>query len=76
MSQKVIVVTTKPEANQAEYAVKDTATGEYVAHGILIPVPLESLSPEQQAALGAARAVMGSLALVHAQANGFPDASL
>lgn len=70
MPLQVVVVTTKPEQNEAEYGVRDTATGQWVRHGIKIPVAVESLAPADQAKLAGARAVITTLATTHAQAEG------
>lgn len=70
MNLEVVVVTTKPDANQAEYGVRNTDTGEWAIHGVLIPVDLGALSPEQQATIAGARAIMTAAATAHAVAAG------
>jgi hypothetical protein len=69
----VVVVTTKPSLNEAEYAVQNP-DGSYLIHGVRIDMDLGSLSPEDQAALGGARAVLQRLAQEDAIARGFVTA--
>ncbi len=71
MPNEVVVVTTKPAENQAEYAIRDTVTGEFVRHGVLIPVSIGSLPPTDQAKLAAARDVMLQVATEHAESQGY-----
>lgn len=70
MAKEIVVVTTKPAANSAEYGVRDTGTGAWDVHGVVIPVAIESLSPGDQAKLADARAVMLALATADATAKG------
>lgn len=60
MAKQVVVVTTKPDVNQAEYAVVED--GVVLRHGEVLGFALEELSGEQLAKLAAARGVLQELA--------------
>lgn len=68
MSRQVVVVTTKPDQNQAEYAIHED--GQIIRHGEVLSFTMEDLSPEQLAALGAARGVLQTLAEADAVIKG------
>lgn len=71
---EVWVDTTKPRENQAEYSIREVGTGVPVRHGILIPVAIESLSPEDQATLARARSILTAFATAHAVSQGYISA--
>jgi len=68
MSKQVVVVTTKPDQNQAEYAIVEE--GQTIRHGEVLSFTLDDLSQEQLAALGAARGVLQTLAEADAANKG------
>lgn len=74
MSKEVVVVTTKPDAGEAEYGIRDTETGQWLRHGIVIPVAVESLTAPQQATISGARSIMQAAATADAIAKGYLDA--
>lgn len=68
MSKQVVVVTTKPDQNQAEYAIVED--GQILRHGEVLGFTLEDLSHEQLSALAAARNVLQALAEADAAIKG------
>jgi citrate lyase beta subunit len=71
MPKEVVVVTTKPDLGEAEYGVRDTETGQWLIHGVQIPVAVASLTAPQQATIAGARAIMLAAATVDAVAKGY-----
>lgn len=74
MAKEVVVCTTKPDLGSAEYGIRDTETGAWERHGVAIPVAVQSLTPEQQAVIAGARAIMQAAATADAVAQGFIEA--
>lgn len=70
---QVVVVTTKPGLNEAEYAVQNP-DGSFAVHGVRIDLDFGALSAEDQSALAGARAVLLRLAQEDAVARGFVSA--
>lgn len=64
----VVVVTTKPSIDQAEYGIQNE-DGSFAVHGVLIPVDAEKLSDEEKSAISDARAVLLRLATEDAKAK-------
>lgn len=70
--KEVIVVTTKPGLNEAEYAIVED--GQILRHGERIEIDLSALSSADQAALAGARAVLARLAQEDAVSKGLVPA--
>lgn len=73
MKLEVVVTTTKPDLGSAEYGLRNTETGEWVRHGVQIPVDISALTKAQQAVISGARTIMQGAATAHAVSQGFID---
>lgn len=69
MIKTVVVVTTKPELNEAEYGVRDDQ-GNWLIHGVQIAVDFGALSDADKSALAVARSVLLRLAQEDASTKG------
>lgn len=65
---KVVVVTTKPGLNEAEYGIQNP-DGSFAIHGERIGIDISSLSEADQSSLADARAVLFRLATEDAKAK-------
>jgi hypothetical protein len=66
--KEVVLVTTKPNENTAEYGIREN--GQWLVHGIQVAVNYDGLSPEHKATVDAARTLLQALATADATAKG------